>query len=107
MRVSSVDPVSLGKVYGVLGALGGLLIGILYALIGFAMAGVASQSTPGTSAPPGATAGMVAAFTAFGVFAIVLFPIFYGVGGFICGLLGGLFYNLAAKMTGGIEFTVE
>jgi hypothetical protein len=36
-----------------------------------------------------------------------LFPIFYGVLGFVFGALGAFVYNLIAKWLGGIEVEVE
>ena len=41
----------------------------------------------------------------FGVGAIVLLPLFYGLMGFIGGALGAFFFNLAARAFGGIEMT--
>jgi hypothetical protein len=38
-----------------------------------------------------------------GIF-VVLFPVFYGVIGFILGVIVAAVYNLAAKWTGGLEF---
>ena len=37
----------------------------------------------------------------------VLAPIVYGIMGFIGGVLCALLYNVIAKFTGGLEFTVE
>ena len=37
----------------------------------------------------------------------LLVPVFYGVMGFVFGVIGAAIYNLVAKWTGGIEFTVE
>jgi hypothetical protein len=43
----------------------------------------------------------------FGVGAIVLLPIFYGLLGFVCALVGAALYNVVAKLTGGIELELE
>lgn len=104
MRIKSIDPVSAGKVYGLLGAIFGLLIGGLIALISLALAGAASSGASGSS---NAAGGIFAIFAAAGAFAIVIYPVIYAVMGFIMGLLGALFYNLVAKVAGGIELTVE
>ncbi len=37
----------------------------------------------------------------------ILFPIMYGTGGFLFGLLGGLFYNFLSRKIGGIEIEIE
>ncbi len=45
----------------------------------------------------------VAAFFGF----LILIPIFYGIFGFIGGLLVGVLYNWAAKKVGGIAFELQ
>ena len=42
-----------------------------------------------------------------GGLSLLLFPVLYGIMGFVCGALGAWFFNLTAKWTGGIELTVE
>jgi len=42
-----------------------------------------------------------------GVAALIIFPIMYGVIGFIAGAIGGALYNLVAGVVGGIEIEVE
>ncbi len=42
-----------------------------------------------------------------GLFMIILLPVFYTIFGFIGGIITAAIYNLVAKFTGGIEFTVE
>jgi hypothetical protein len=42
----------------------------------------------------------------FGVGAIILFPIFYGVMGFLVGALGAFIYNLVSGFVGGLELTM-
>ncbi len=41
-----------------------------------------------------------------GILFIILIPIMYAVAGFIGGIITAAVYNLIAKWTGGIEFTV-
>lgn len=43
----------------------------------------------------------------FGVGSVIFLPIFYGVLGFVFGLLTALLYNLVARFVGGIEVEVE
>ena len=98
MVISKIGALSLGKVMGLTYALLGLLIGGCFALISLAGAGLASASDDGQ---------IPAAFGAlFGVGAVILFPILYGVMGFISGLIGALIYNVVAGMIGGIELDV-
>jgi hypothetical protein len=42
----------------------------------------------------------------FGVGSIILLPVFYGLMGFLAGLLGAFLYNVAAGFIGGIELEV-
>jgi hypothetical protein len=39
--------------------------------------------------------------------ALIIMPIFYGVIGFIGGIIGSLLYNLAAGVIGGIRMDLE
>jgi len=39
--------------------------------------------------------------------AFITYPIGYGIGGFIFGLAGGLFYNFLSRKIGGIEIEIE
>ncbi|MEP6484448.1 MAG: hypothetical protein ABJB01_08355 [Rudaea sp.] len=42
-----------------------------------------------------------------GLVGLILFPIMYGVIGFIAGAIGAALYNLVASVVGGIEIDVE
>ncbi len=42
-----------------------------------------------------------------GLIGLILFPIMYGIIGFICGAIGAAIYNLVAGIVGGIEIEVE
>jgi hypothetical protein len=84
----------------------GLVLGVLYALLSLIMvpflmlagAGIAAAARQGGAPLPFAFL--------FGAGALFL-PVLYGVMGFIAGVIVALVYNLVAKMTGGIELTVE
>jgi hypothetical protein len=97
MVLRRVGAVSLGKVFGILYALLGLVIGALLALLSLVGAGIGAAS--------GSDQAWFGAF--FGVGAIIFLPIFYGILGFIGGLLTGAFYNLAAGMVGGVHVELE
>lgn len=43
----------------------------------------------------------------FGVFFALLMPVLYGIIGFITGAIGGLLYNVFAKMVGGFQLELE
>ncbi|HUF48362.1 MAG TPA: hypothetical protein VMM93_11140 [Vicinamibacterales bacterium] len=97
MVIRRVDPVSVGKIAGLLYALMGLIVGALFSLV--AMAGASFGSGMGDGAP---LAGML-----FGVGAIIVLPIFYGVLGFVCTLIAAVLYNVVAGIGGGIRIDVE
>ncbi|HEY7500167.1 MAG TPA: hypothetical protein VH740_16720 [Vicinamibacterales bacterium] len=89
---------SLVKVAGVLYALLGLVIGLcfaLFALVGFGAAAASSDDTP-------AWLGSV-----FGIGAVIILPIFYGILGAIGAALMGWLYNLVSGITGGLEIEVQ
>ena len=88
-----VDPLRTGVVLGILyGAMGLILIPFLIVFILI-----------------GAAAGKHSALPAvgFGIFMMILAPVFYGVMGFILGIIASCVYNLIAKFTGGLKFEVR
>ena len=84
----------LGVLYGVLGLIFGAFIS-LFSVIA-SIAGFASDEAEG------AIVGLI-----FGIGAVVILPIFYGIMGFLGGALTAAIYNLAARFTGGIELELE
>jgi hypothetical protein len=97
-RLKSISPLSLGKILGILFACIGLLlvpIFLLFALI--------APHLPHARANP----GMGAFSLVFGLGMAVMIPVFYGVLGFLQGVIGAAIYNLLARWIGGIEVEVE
>jgi hypothetical protein len=90
--IKSINPLSAGKMLGLTYACLGLLIGGIVSLV--ALAGAAGKQ--------GGAAGLL-----FGAGAVILIPLFYGVLGFIGGLISALIYNVIAGAVGGIEIEVE
>lgn len=90
--VKRVKALSVGKVTGVLYALLGLIAGALFSLA--SLAGSVLGSASGQDNPFAIL---------FGVGSIVLFPVFYGIAGFIGGIITAALYNLAASFVGGVE----
>ncbi len=110
--IKRVGVLSLGTMWGILSAIGGLIAGLLMA--GFfsvisAFAGVAGDINGGGYGMDdlGYMGWM------FGGMAIIIYPVLYGVLGFLSGVIGGALYNLFVKWVGGIkvqlvqEVTVE
>jgi len=98
MTLKSLGVLSCGKISGLMYAAIGIIVGLVFSM--FSMLGAAmgiAENEPG-----GAVLGLV-----FGVGAIIVMPIFYGVIGFVGGLLSALFYNLMAGLFGGIEMELE
>lgn len=88
--IKSVGVISLGKIFGLLSAFFGLIAGIFFAIISL-------TGDPGYGAD---------AF-AFGVGSIIIFPILYGIIGFIDGIIIAAIYNVIAGIVGGVEVEVE
>lgn len=100
MLVKRVGILSAAKIAGGLYGAMGLVIGGFFALFSLFGASIASLSDSG-EAPP-AWVGV-----AFGLGAVVLFPVFYGVLGLVVGALTAGLYNLSARFVGGLEIEVE
>ena len=94
MTITRVGPLSVAKVAGILYVVIGLIAGCVLSLA--AMAGGFAASAADADG-----AGPMAAL--FGVGAIVILPIFYGVFGFIGTLIMAWLFNVAAGIVGGIE----
>ena len=92
MVIKRVGVVSVAKIYGAMCAGLGLLFGLMFAAFSSLGSGLASAA--GTSVLP---------FAGFGIAAIIVMPILYGLFGFIGGLISGAFYNLFAGLVGGVE----
>ena len=95
MTITRVGPLSLAKVAGLLYVVIGLIAGALFSLV--AMAGAALGAGSGAS-EDGAMFSAI-----FGVGAIILLPICYGIFGFIGTLIMAWLYNVAAGIVGGVE----
>jgi hypothetical protein len=93
MVITRVNALSVAKVAAVLYAGMGLLIGALFSLIGMIGVGAALAGQEG---------GRFAS-ALFGIGAIVIMPICYGIIGFIMSFIGASLFNVAAGMTGGVE----
>jgi len=93
MIIKRIEPLQCGKVAGTLYALMGLLIGLLFTFISLA-GGIPSD-------------GLSVFGPLFGVGAVIVLPICYGVIGFLVSMLMAAFYNLVAKLVGGFEIQVE
>ena len=92
MVITKVNAVSVAKVAGILYAGLGLIFGAMFSLIGMAFGNVLANTEGG------AFMGAI-----FGVGAIIIMPICYGILGFIISFIAATLFNVAAGITGGIE----
>ena len=99
MVIQRIGVLSLGKITGALYGGLGLIIGAVVSLVSFF--GAAFSQSAGDQ-PGGAFIAMF-----FGMGAVILLPLLYGVMGFVGGLLSALIYNLAASVAGGLELEVR
>lgn len=97
MELKRIGPWSVAKVFGATNAAMGLIFGALFALMALVGAGVAGRS--------GNEDAMFGAL--FGVGAVIVLPIFYGVMGVVFGALSAWLYNVFAGVVGGIEVQLE
>ncbi len=95
MKLKKLGIGSVGKTAAFIYGMMGLIFGAIFSLI--SMAGVAL----GGGDDP-AWLGML-----FGVGAIIVMPIFYGILGAIVWMIGAAIYNLSTRFTGGIELEME
>jgi uncharacterized protein YacL len=86
MEITKIKVLSAAKIFGILNAIVGLILGLVIGLM--ALAGVGQAEGSPTAI--------------FGVGAIVILPILYGVMGFISGALMSFVYNLIAGKIGGL-----
>ena len=101
MVVRRIGVFSVAKIMGVLYGGIGLIAGVCFAL--FSLLGGGAMMASGQQDAQfggGAMMGM-------GLGLAVMLPIFYGLLGFIGGLLMGWLYNLAAGFVGGIELEMQ
>lgn len=96
MVLTRIEPVSLAKIYAVLGGLYGLLVGLPMACFMSMMGSAMNQYGDG-----GGVMGGV------GILAVILYPIMGALFGFIGGFVSALIYNFAADRVGGVEMDFD
>jgi hypothetical protein len=101
MVIRRIGVLSLAKIMGVLYAGLGLIVGVCFAL--FSVLGGGAMMASGAEGGAGG-AGMM---MGMGLGMAIAAPIFYGVLGFIGGLISGWLFNLAAGFVGGLEIETQ
>jgi MFS family permease len=102
MTIKRFGVFSVAKMYGLLMFVFGLIIGVIYGLI-FIIMGASMASIAPREQATFAGLGPIAV----GIFMMIGIPIFYGVLGFIGGIIGALIYNALAGVVGGVKFELE
>lgn len=97
LAITRIDPLPIAKLMGVGHAIMGLLFGALFSV--FSMIGAIAGVAGGERS---ALIGLL-----FGAGAIVIAPIFYGLTGFVFGLLSAALYNVLAGRLGGMVIEAE
>lgn len=97
-EIKKVDPFSLAKVLGVLYALLGVIIGLMFAGIGSILSNSPLAETDETA--------QTIMRTFFGIGGIIFFPILYGIIGLVAGVITAALYNVVARWVGGVMIEV-
>lgn len=97
LHIKRVGILSVGKVFGLLYGLMGLIFGVIFSCVSLLGAATAISEI-----------GREGAFgLVFGLGSILFLPLMYGVLGVIVGLIMAALYNLIAHFAGGIEIYTE
>ena len=102
MMVRRVGVFSLAKIQALLMFVIGLFIGVIYGLIFILLGATMSSLSRRDDQLMGGVSSVVV-----GIAMMIGIPIFYGVLGFIGGLITGAVYNLAAGVVGGLKLELE
>lgn len=103
MRIHNVGVLSLANVLGLLYGLLGLIFGAIFTVVSLLGAGFGMMMEGGLH--DGTGMGWIGSL--FGIAAIVLLPLFYGVMGWVTGAVTAFLYNLVAARVGGIEVDIR
>jgi hypothetical protein len=99
MILHRIGVLSCAKVFGAVYGGIGLIVGFFFSLIGM----LQGMFLGGTDLGAGAAAfGFL-----FGIGAIVIMPIAYGLMGFVGGAVGAFIYNLVSGFVGGMELVLR
>jgi len=92
--LKAIDPMSTAKVSAVMGAIWGLVVGLMI-LLGMSVVSFTGRVFQGYE--------MMGLGPAIGVLGIIVFPIVYAITAFIGGYILAWLYNFVAKKIGGVK----
>jgi len=99
-KIKKIGVFSFAKFQAFLGAIIGLICGILYSFGGLIIDVLVSNGLLSSAAmeTPGLSYGTVLAFGA-----LIVMPVIFTIAGFLLGIIEAILYNLVAKWFGGIK----
>jgi Transmembrane domain of unknown function (DUF3566) len=95
-KIKRVGVLSIAKFQAVMMATVGLAIGLMVYWVQALLLHTTTAEAP-----------MAKLASAFGPLVIILFPVTYGILGFVMGTVGAALYNLIARWIGGIEIELR
>ena len=95
VKIEKIGVSSAAKIYGLTLGILGFVLGIFYAIFLSAFSGLLGNSFP------------IAGAGGIGIIMVIVFPIMYGIIGFIVGALGAVIYNFVASKMGGLEIQLS
>ena len=101
VQIRRMGVLSCAKIYSITLAALGLILGVIYGLI-FMVVGGAMMAGGGRDSGTAGASSLV-----IGLVMMIAIPVFYGVIGFVGGIIGALVYNVAAGVVGGLELELE
>jgi hypothetical protein len=101
-KITKVGILSLAKFQTILGALIGLLCGLIYSFGGLLVDTLVTLGWYATDETPGLSYGTVLAFGA-----LVGMPLIFATAGFVLGLVGAFLFNIYTSVFGGIDLKFE
>jgi hypothetical protein len=101
VQIKRVGVFSCAKIYAITLAAFGIIIGVIYGLL-FMIVGGAMMAGGGRDSGAAGASSLV-----IGLIMMVAIPVLYGLIGFIAGIIGGVVYNVASGVVGGLELELE
>lgn len=105
LRIRKLGIFSVAKMYAVMMLVISLLISIPYGLFIIVFSLIGGVGAGAEDAMGGLLVG--GGGVVIGLVVMIGLPIFYGLIGFVAGVIGALVYNILAGLVGGIEIEVE
>jgi hypothetical protein len=101
-EIKKLHPISFAKSQALLGALLGLVAGIIYSFGGLFIDTLVTLRWVTTTETPGLSYGTVLAFGA-----LIGMPLIGLIAGLVTGFISAILYNLITKLFGGMEMDAE